>query len=379
MVSRILSSAAVQRTLARAALSLLPPVVKLRNNVFVLRWKDVADVLARDDDFRIEPVNRDRIESVSGPFFLGLDRQPAYFAQRAKGYGAMAALDFKHLREAVDAEAIVLINKAGKDIEAVGGYARDVAARTAMRVFGVHGPDEASLKRVARAVFHETFLNLGGDKEVRERGVAAGVELSQWTREEIADRRRKDTLGMDFLGAMLSEPGDLNDDEIAHILNGYLIGSIDTTATATTNILKEIISDPDLRRAATADLDHPTRILGWCLEALRRRPHNPLLVRQPPNDTVIGGVDVPAGSRVFAITLSAQMDPAAFPNPTLMDPTRPRDRYMHFGYGPHMCAGRDLNALQIPLLVGHILRRNPVSVGPITYDGPFPDAMRVSF
>jgi cytochrome P450 len=117
---------------------------------------------------------------------------------------------------------------------------------------------------------------------------------------------------------------------------------------------------------------------AFCWEALRRRPHNPLLVRVAAEGAQFGGRPVAAGTRVYAITLTAMQDPAAFPNPRKMDPCRPADRYLHFGRGLHHCAGRDLNALQIPLLVGELIPHLAPGVSEIEFDGPFPDRLTVN-
>jgi cytochrome P450 len=61
-----------------------------------------------------------------------------------------------------------------------------------------------------------------------------------------------------------------------------------------------------------------------------------------------------------------------------MDPCRPADRYLHFGRGLHHCAGRDLNALQIPLLVGELIPHLAPGVSEIEFDGPFPDRLTVN-
>jgi hypothetical protein len=42
--------------------------------VVVARHADVVEVLHRDLDFRIAPVNEVRIDEVNGPFVLGMDR-----------------------------------------------------------------------------------------------------------------------------------------------------------------------------------------------------------------------------------------------------------------------------------------------------------------
>jgi cytochrome P450 len=112
---------------------------------------------------------------------------------------------------------------------------------------------------------------------------------------------------------------------------------------------------------------------GWCWEALRRWPHNPLVLRQALRDAQLGGVAVPAGAQVFAWTQAAMQDPDAFPFPGEMRPDRPPRAYLHFGGGLHPCAGRSVNDWQIPMLVGKLLERGLGHTEAIAWAGPFPN------
>lgn len=53
-------------------------------------------------------------------------------------------------------------------------------------------------------------------------------------------------------------------------------------------------------------------------------------------------VTVPAGRRVFVDIILASLDPTAFPDPLEVRLDRPLDSYLHYGWGPHQCAGRDV-------------------------------------
>ena len=59
------------------------------NRVIAVRHTDVTEVLRRDLDFLIAPVNATRIEGVMGPFILGMDGGPTLHAQREALYGAL--------------------------------------------------------------------------------------------------------------------------------------------------------------------------------------------------------------------------------------------------------------------------------------------------
>jgi cytochrome P450 len=368
--------------LARFAARNLPPTVRFRNYLLVSRWADVADVLARDGDFRIAPVNAERIEGVMGPFILGMDRSEALFAQRIAVYDAMNGADFAPVRTILEKEPAEFLTAAAEHdgkIDVVNAYARKVAGHVAAALFGISGPSEADLLRVARAVFHETFLNLSNDETIRKTGRAAGQELKAWIAGERERRLTSGDLGKDVLGRLLEREraGVLSDAEVGHVLAGLLVGSIDTTATAVSNIVVEILSDWALAENIRRDLNDRRRLYGWCWEALRRRPHNPVLLREAVEGASIAGEPVPAGTRVVAFTLAAMQDERVFDSPAVLNPDRPPHLYMHFGRSMHQCAGRDVNALQIPALIAALMRFSPSGRVRVKNAGPFPDQFYV--
>ena len=378
----LLGNARLLRGLARLAARFAPPVITLGKSTFVFRWTDVASVCDRDGEFRIAPVNGTRIEDVSGPFILGMDRSDALFRQRQILYGALDAVDMATVRSVMEVEAERLIGVARqqfKRIDVVNSYARLVAGRVAVQLFGVAGPTEQHLLRVARAVFHETFLNPGADIAVKKAGIAAGQELNSWIIAEIAARRSGGIGKSDLLGGLLRAvaAGNITDSEAAHILSGLLVGSIDTTATCVANIMEELVGDKALCWRVHADADDRGRMWGWCLEILRRRPHNPLVLREAAPGASIAGKRIEPGNKVFAVTLSAMQDARVFDRPSRLDPLRPPENYMHFGRGLHLCSGRDLNAVQIPFLVSKLVRLNPTRAGLLKHRGPFPDELVV--
>jgi hypothetical protein len=132
----LLGTAWLVRGVARLAARFAPPVVKLGNRVFVFRWSDVATVFDHDGAFRIAPVNGARIEAVSGPFILGMDRSDHLFQQRHQLYSALNAVSMADVRRVMEVEADTLITAAlsrfGK-IDVVNSYARLVAGRVARR------------------------------------------------------------------------------------------------------------------------------------------------------------------------------------------------------------------------------------------------------
>jgi cytochrome P450 len=362
---------------ARLGARLLDKPVRVGGSVIAVRHRDVTEVLRRDLDFVIAPVNAARIAEVNGPFILGMDRSDQLTRERHALYAALAEVDIGALMQDAGARADAILAEASGDIDAVGGYARLVAGGTAQRLFGVTGPDQSTYLDVARAIFAHTFLNLNGDKAIQARALQAAVLMRAWLSDEIARRRHAGVTGDDLMGAMMRR-GELDDDGIRRTLGGMLVGAVDTTASATAKIVVMLGRDPALAARVTRDAGDPQAMLGWCRDVLRRWPHNPIVMRQAATDTTLAGVAVPAGARVIAWTQAAMFDEEAFPDATRMRPDRPADAYLHFGGGLHPCAGRAINDRQIPMLVGKLLARGLSKIGALGWAGPFPARLPVT-
>jgi cytochrome P450 len=360
------------------------PRLKFGSKLIVSRWADVCEVLERDADFLIGPINAARINLVSGPFILGMDRSPELTQQLDTVYAALSQVDMAPVRAVIDTEpgrVLEMFAARYGRIDVVNSYARIVAARTAVALFGIRGPTEQDLLRVCRAVFQETFLNLNGDAAVTARGAAAGRELAEWVHAEIVARKTSGALGGDMLGRLLAlqQQQGFMPESVPWMLSGFLVGAIDTTATVTANIIQEVVADRRLKENMVRDLNDPARFLGWCWEALRRRPHNPILLRQAAAGVEFHGKTLTADTQVIAFTLAAMFDPdpAAFAHPATLDPTRPLDRYLHFGRGVHLCGGRTINVIQVPALVRELVRFGVTRHSGVQMQGPFPDVLVV--
>ena len=377
----LLSNQWLQETAARVGARLAAlwgSPLRFKRMVFVARHAQVMEVLLRDLDFVIAPVNADRIDEVNGPFVLGMDRSARLEAERRALYGALRQVDLGLICRAVADRAAAIVSAATAELDVVGSYARPVASSTARSLFGIAGSDPQTFEDVARSIFAHTFLNVSGDETVRDRALRAAELMRKWFDEEIARRRAAGEPGSDMMGFLLRDTA-IGSDLIRRTLGGMLVGSIDTTATAVAKIVAVIGKNAELAAAITADVDDEARLAGWCREALRRWPHNPVLLRRSAVDTTLDGKAISAGDDIILWTHAAMFDETAFPEPLAMRPDRTASSYLHFGGGLHPCAGRAVNAFQIPLLVGALIRRGVRSVGGVEWAGPFPDRLIVHF
>jgi len=367
----------IARVGARIAASWSDPI-RFGNVVIVARHANVMEMFRRDLDFLIAPVNDKRITDVNGSFVLGMDRGAALVLERRALYQALATMDLAPIRHRVEQEAAERVAKAQHEIDVVEGYARPIAAHTATALFGIAGSDQRAFMDVARAIFGHVFLNLSNDEAVRQRALRAAALMSVWFKDEIKRRRASGKFGNDMMGALM-ETGLIDDEGVRRTLGGMLVGSIDTTATAVAKILTVIAKDVTLAKRIAADVDDEALLAGWCREALRRWPHNPIVLRSAAADTTLGDATIHQGDKVFAWTQAAMLDAAVFPDPQYLRPDRPVAAYMHFGGGLHPCAGRAVNAFQIPALVAAVVRRGIKSTGTMQWAGPFPAHLPLRF
>jgi cytochrome P450 len=352
--------------------------IRIGGTVVVARHSNVMDVLHRDLDFLIGPVNEKRIVEVNGPFILGMDRCVVLGHERDALYQSLADVDLTPIRRAVEQDVNRRIAAAGGEIDVVDGYARPIAAQTARALFGIRGPDEKAFMDVARAVFGHVFLNINGDEAIRQRALRAAALMKDWFDAEIRQRRASQDLGKDMMGVLM-KLGTLDDEGIRRTLGGMLVGSIDTTASSVAKIIAIIARNPELARNIAADVDNGERLSGWCREALRCWPHNPILLRQARANTSIGKVKIEQGDRILVWTQAAMVDAEVFPDPRNLRPDRPTAAYLHFGGGLHPCAGRVVNAFQIPALVAGLVRRGIKSIDAVQWAGPFPAHLTLRF
>jgi cytochrome P450 len=380
LAGRLLAGPALPRLAARFAAGRTAGTGapwKFGSTVIAIAHAHVAEALSRDLDFVIAPINAGRIRDVDDAFVLGMDRQAVLAHERSALYRALTRVDPAPLQAAAETAAETRLGNAPV-IDVVTNYARPVAAGTAQALFGVTGPNLNTFAEVARSIFGHTFLNLSNDAATRKRAMDAALMLAGWLDAEIARRIDAQTPGDDMMGKLI-RARQLQPGGIRRTLAGMLVGSVDTTASAVAKIMAVMGDDRSLLRRVEGDCDDPARMWGWCLEILRRWPHNPILLRHAARDTRLGGTEVRRGDRMILWTQAAMLDACAFPDPDRLRPDRPEAAYLHFGGALHSCAGRSVNRWQIPMLVARLLRRGIADVGAMRWAGSFPDGLQVRF
>lgn len=373
------------------------PLAKLGNRVVVSRHADVLEVLNRDEDFTIAPVNGPGIDRINGPFILAMDRGPEYDRDHTALRSAARREDADRIRALARAASNRAVDAARPQhrMEIVQRLTRAVPAELVETYFGFPGPDRTTLERWLRNLFQDAFLNSFDDPFVRQAAVQSAAELKAWALPHIARRRAEGVSGADDVLGRLIELGTVHpwadDDWVRRNIAGLVVGAVDTISRFSVLAMDELLRRPrELAGAqAAAQTGQLDAVRQYAWEAVRFNPHTPLMARRCARDTVVAAGTkrertVPAGASMLIGTLSATFDAEAFPEPRRFRIDRDVRTYLHFGWGMHQCFGLGINLVVIPEIVGALLRlpnlrRAPGRAGRVALDGPFPERLVLEF
>lgn len=365
------------------------PVLVLGKRAVITRDSDVREALARDTELTIAEINAPNMLRLNGPFFLGMDRSEQYSREQGDTRKVIQPNESVLIHQIVRRHCHDLIGAAlpvGR-IDMVSQLSRPVAARFIADYFGVPGPNETKLMHWMRALFQDLFINLSNDRSIQLTAEQSYRELGPYLLDLIAERKqqiRQGYVGDDFLSRMirlqLNSEITLDDDGIRRNISGLIVGALDTTSKVSTLIVEQLLKQPEWLAQAKAVVDDEQAFLHLCFDVLRFDTMASVMRRYSGNGVDIAGVLIPQGCEVFVATASAMFDEQAWPEPYRIRTDRPLDRYLHFGDGMHRCFGEYINRIQVPLIVGSLVRLpNLRKHSTLLYDGPFPDQFVLAF
>lgn len=129
----------------------------------------------------------------------------------------------------------------------------------------------------------------------------------------------------------------------------------DTTSRLIAMAVLVLAERRDLQERLRAE---PARIPDFIEETLRYDGPIKVAYRLATVDTMVGDVEVPAGTILTVAYSAASNDPAKFAAPESFDIDREGLRdHMGFGKGPHGCLGAPLGRMESRIAIEHLLRR----------------------
>jgi cytochrome P450 len=389
---------------AFGALRSIKPVAVFGKTAFVTRYKDVADVLERQQEFTVYQIDGYKMAEMGNIFVLGMDESLEATRDRDMLRKVILRGDLDFIRTFIRQKGAELIAQAASStsqalttgphqIDTVNGYARLASVRLVAGYFGVPA-DEQQMMQWQRAIFNEAFVNLNNDPAILQTGMVAAKEVATHLANLITERNQHpDDLPDNVLNRLIRQQATTewldNDAVKRNIL--CILGVVENTSKVVTHVIDQLLRRPAIfaiARSAAVAGDMAT-VKNYCFEALRFNPHNPAILRFCKDGATVGQgtpheQKIPPGTTVYAATLGAMFDPEVVSNPKEFDPNRNVD-YMHFGHGPHLCTGKYISEVTVPELVAGLLklknlRRAKGPKGQIIYDQlVFPNSLILEF
>jgi cytochrome P450 len=248
-----------------------------------------------------------------------------------------------------------LEQKGSETVDLVSEFATPLPLTVISTMLGV-GDDD-------RDEFHELMerfvVRLGsGSSADALRAVPTARKLYR-VLERLAEQRRAvpdDGLISGLLSA--SEGGDsLNDDEVIAMIFLLMLAGHDTTANLIGSSALALIEHPEQAERLRHD---PTLVPTAVEELLRFTTPVPCgAARTLLEDVEIDGTNLPKGSKVLGMIISANRDEEVFERPDDLDLGRDPNRHLTFAFGKHFCLGNQLARLEGQIAVGQLARRFP--------------------
>jgi cytochrome P450 len=173
---------------------------------------------------------------------------------------------------------------------------------------------------------------------------------------ELCQQRRGDP-GDDLLTVLLqAEDGGttLDRDDVCATSVLLIAAGHETTTNLIGNGLLALLRQPEALQRLRED---PALFPAAVEELLRFDSPVQMVVRRAIDHIAVGGERIAAGDIFYALVGSANRDPERFANPDELDFTRPNNRHLAFGHGPHYCLGAPLARLEAQFALSALLAR----------------------
>jgi cytochrome P450 len=385
----------------------LRPISVIGRIARVSKANDVADVLARFDDFTVAEHLGPKMPW--GQFLLSLDGREQHARERQLLESVVSrSRDGERLKALAD-EALKPARATGRrEIDVVKDMCEPVVWAIAHRYYGVPmmRPNVAEMMRLMSALGSIVISEPPKESKLWNQQRDSIDEFTRRLDDEITMKVKAGSPGDDILSRLIRElvagtPG-IDQSFVRRYVTGLATAGTATVVRAAAHAVDGLLARPtalkDAQRLAaefTGTMRDPAKsasveplrekLLQVAYEALRFRPMLPLMSRYCPRDALVGkGMSharmIHAGKHVITPPIAANFDPKRFKDPRSFRTDRALDDYLHFGVDPRKCFGKYVADTAIIAIVHEVLGLKAVKrAAGIVHDGPVARSLLVTF
>ena len=250
----------------------------------------------------------------------------------------------------------------GSPADYVAALAFPLPAEIVFRFLGFPEEDDAMIKSWCG---NRKAFSWGEPTAAEQVDIAQGM-LDYWRycRDFVARRRdeRRDDFTSELLDAHDADPDPSNGTgisyrEVESVVYGISFAGHDPVTALLCNTLRCLLPRRDQWDALCAD---PSLATAAVEETLRYESSQVSWRRVTTVDTTLGGVDLPAGTKLMLNFASANHEPDRFDDPDTFDVTRAAsNRHISFGKGIHFCLGAGLARMEARIALELLSQRLP--------------------
>jgi len=337
-----------------AELRALAPVVRLvRHDCYaVTRYAEIRDLLQDWESFTsAKGVGMSPLINARGGRGVIASDPPVHTARRRVLNSQLLPAALKPHEAFIESRAIEYADQAvgRRDVEVIGELAVPFSVSVVCDLVGLPDEGRERLLPWARLGF-DSWGPPGPRAEAAAGGYQNLVDYSNTV--SVPEHLEAGRWGAGIYDAV--DRGDLEPEAIHGVVFAYLQAGMDTTVNAIGSALYLFAQYPDQWDQVRTD---PSLVPSAVNEILRF--HSPIQrYTRVANDGIdVGGVTIPAHSRVVVLIGAGNRDERRFDDPDRFDVTRNPIDHLAFGRGLHHCAGAGLARLELGALLARLAER----------------------
>ena len=338
----------------------------------VTRYDDIKAIFR--DNITFSPSNAlekitptgDEANAVLASYGFALNRtlvnedEPAHMPRRRALMDPFTPSDLKHHEPLVRDLARQYVDRfidAGR-ADLVDQMLWEIPLTVALHFLGVPEEDMDTLRKYSIA---HTVNTWGRPKPEEQVAVAHAVGNFWQFAGKVLEKMRADPEGGGWMQYGIrkqrEQPDVVTDSYLHSMMMAGIVAAHETTANATANAMKLLLQHPVVWREVC---DDPGLIPNAVEECLRHNGSVAAWRRLVTADAQVGGMALPAGSKLLIVTSSANHDEAHFADADLFDIRRDNaSDHLTFGYGSHQCMGKNLARMEMQIFLEEFTRRLP--------------------